>query len=200
MSHESRTADIDPRIAEDVHSWLSKSPGDLTPHRVATALRQVGGPVGDAAVLRLFEMLKRECLGYGVLQDLMEAPEIASVAVRGLEVYVRETPDREAQNPQSTGFYLDTEQPFDTPNEVRRLAQRLAASATLRLDDGQPFAETRLSDGVYFRAYLGAHGLPLTMVLDKHYEFTYAQRVRLGLLTREAANFLEQVERQIDPI
>ncbi|MEU4222563.1 TadA family conjugal transfer-associated ATPase, partial [Actinoplanes sp. NPDC026623] len=40
------------------------------------------------------------------------------------------------------------------PDEVRRLAQRLAAACGRRLDDGQPYADARLPDGTRLHAVL----------------------------------------------
>lgn len=43
---------------EAVRDRLARSPGDLTPHRVAQALRESGRPVGDATVLATYEALR----------------------------------------------------------------------------------------------------------------------------------------------
>ena len=37
-----------------VRERLASSPGELTPHRVAEALRAAGRPVGDATVLEVY--------------------------------------------------------------------------------------------------------------------------------------------------
>ena len=47
---------------------------------------------------------------------------------------------------------------FAHDGEVRRLAQRLAASVGRRLDDAVPFVDARLADGSRIHAVLGAAG------------------------------------------
>ena len=42
-------------LVETVRRRLAAEPGDLTPHRVADALRAAGRPVGDASVLAVYE-------------------------------------------------------------------------------------------------------------------------------------------------
>src|SRR6478736_1119142 len=54
-----------PELVEDVRTFLAGSPGPLTPHRVAEALRASGRPVGDATVLAVHEALRRDVLGAG---------------------------------------------------------------------------------------------------------------------------------------
>ena len=48
---------------EAVRDRLARAPGELTPHRVAEALRETGRPVGDATVLAVYETLRRDVVG-----------------------------------------------------------------------------------------------------------------------------------------
>ena len=50
---------------EAVRDRLARTPGELTPHRVAEALRETGRPVGDAEVLAVYETLRRDVVGAG---------------------------------------------------------------------------------------------------------------------------------------
>ena len=43
-------AEVEPEIVDRVRERLADRPGDLSPHRVAEALRAAGRPVGDATV------------------------------------------------------------------------------------------------------------------------------------------------------
>ena len=47
-------------LVEAVRDRLAGDPGELTPHRVALALREAGRPVGDATVLAVHEALRRD--------------------------------------------------------------------------------------------------------------------------------------------
>jgi pilus assembly protein CpaF len=58
----------------------------------------------------------------------------------------------------------DTGVRFTSDAEVRRLAQRLAASVGRRLDDSTPFVDARLSDGTRVHAILGSLADPGTCI------------------------------------
>src|SRR6476660_4908102 len=99
---------------EAVRDRLAREPGELTPHRVAVALRQSGRPVGDAAVLAVYETLRRDVVGAGPLEPLLRTPGVTDVLVNGPDqVYL----DR------GSGLEL-TGVRFPDEESVRRLAQR----------------------------------------------------------------------------
>lgn len=87
--------------------------------------------------------------GAGPLTPLLLDPEVTDVLVNGEEVWV----DR--------GHGL-VRVPADlgAPAEVRRLAQRLAAAAGRRLDEGAPFVDCRLADGTRLHAVLAPIAQP----------------------------------------
>ena len=68
-------------LVDDVRRRLAVSAGDLTPHRVAEALRASGRPVGDATVLAVHDLLRRDVLGAGPLEDLLRLPDVTDVLV-----------------------------------------------------------------------------------------------------------------------
>jgi pilus assembly protein CpaF len=81
--------------------------------------------------------------GAGPLTPLLEDPEVTDVLVNGVQVWV----DRGAgltRTPLTLG----------SGEEVRRLAQRLAAGCGRRLDDGSPYVDARLADGSRLHAVL----------------------------------------------
>jgi pilus assembly protein CpaF len=143
-----------PELVEDVRAHLARSPGPMTPHRVADALRASGRPVGDATVLAVHEALRRDVLGAGPLEPLLRLPDVTDVLVNG--------PDR---------VYLDrgaglerTEVTFPDDDAVRRLAQRLASAGGRRLDDSVPHVDVRLPDGTRFHAVLAPLARPGTVL------------------------------------
>ena len=146
-----RSGDVDDLIAQ-ARTWLAGHPGDLTPHRVATALRATGRPVGDASVLAVYEELRRSVVGAGVLEPLLSLPGVTDVVVNGCaEVYL----DR--------GEGLErADVSFPDEGAVRRLAQRLAAGAGRRLDDASPYVDVRLADGTRLHAVLAPLARPGT--------------------------------------
>ncbi|MBZ5736347.1 TadA family conjugal transfer-associated ATPase [Nocardioides sp. TRM66260-LWL] len=139
---------------ERVREALARVPGPLTPHRVAEALRSSGRPVGDASVLAVHALLVRDSVGAGPLEPLLRLPDVTDVLVNGVEgVYV----DRGAGLER-----LDLAFPDEAA--VRRLAQRLAATAGRRLDDASPHVDARLPDGTRLHAVLAPLARPGTLI------------------------------------
>jgi pilus assembly protein CpaF len=148
------TLDLAPEVVEGVRDWLARTPGDLTPHRVAAGLRAAGRPVGDATVLAVYETLRRDVVGAGPLEPLLRLPGVTDVLVNGPDqVFV----DRGAGlEPAGVAFPDDA--------SVRRLAQRLAAGAGRRLDDAAPYVDLRLADGSRLHAVLAPLARPGTVI------------------------------------
>jgi pilus assembly protein CpaF len=141
-------------LVEEVRERLARDSGEVTPHRVAEALRAPGRPVGDATVLAVHEALRRDVVGAGPLEPLLRTPDVTDVLVNGCEhVYV----DR--------GRGLEqVDVSFPNDESVRRLAQRLAASGGRRLDDATPHVDVRLRDGTRFHAVLAPLARPGTVL------------------------------------
>jgi pilus assembly protein CpaF len=118
---------------------------EATPAAVVTAVRRETGPglLGDTGVLRLADRVRDQLVGAGPLAPLLADSEVTDVLVNGVQVWI----DRGA-GLQRTAIA------FRGPDEVRRLAQRLAAACGRRLDDGQPYADARLPDGTRLHAVL----------------------------------------------
>ncbi len=171
---------------EAVRDRLARSPGELTPHRVAQAMRETGRPVGDAAVLEVYETLRRDVVGAGPLEPLLRTPHVTDVLVNGAgRVYL----DR------GSGLEL-TPVRFSDEEAVRRLAQRLAALGGRRLDDATPYVDLRLPDGTRFHAVLAPLSRPGTLIslrVPRPRTFSLDELVGLGTLTRDTARLLEAI-------
>jgi pilus assembly protein CpaF len=144
----------DPQLVEEVRERLARDVGEISPHRVAEALRESGRPVGDATVLAVHEALRRDVVGAGPLEPLLRSPDVTDVLVNGPDaIYV----DR--------GRGLErVDLTFPSDQAVRRLAQRLAASGGRRLDDATPHVDVRLRDGTRFHAVLSPLARPGTVL------------------------------------
>ncbi len=132
-------------LAERVRQQFAADGMDATPAAVVTAVRRETGAavLGDAAVLRLADQIHDQLAGAGPLAPLLADPTVTDVLVNGVQVWV----DRGA------GLHREAVS-FGDADDVRRLAQRLAASCGRRLDDGQPYADARLPDGTRLHAVL----------------------------------------------
>src|SRR6476469_10687684 len=74
---------VSAEVVDDVRRRLAGTSGDLTPHRVAEALRASGSPVGDATVLAVHETLRRDVVGAGPLEPLLRLEGVTDVLVNG---------------------------------------------------------------------------------------------------------------------
>ncbi len=111
---------------------------------VVAAVRAEGVVLGDRALLDVVDAVTRELSGAGALAPLLAEPGVSDVLVNGPDdVWV----DRGAGLKRA---------PVRLGSEaaVRRLAQRLAATAGRRLDTGQPTVDARLPGGVRLHAVL----------------------------------------------
>jgi pilus assembly protein CpaF len=158
-------------LAELVAAVRDRLAGDgsaLTPHLVAAALREAGRPVGDATVLAVHAALVRDAVGAGPLEPLLRLPGVTDVLVDG--------PGRVLLD-RGRGLE-DAGVRFASDDEVRRLAQRLAATAGRRLDDATPYADVRLADGTRLHAVLAPlarTGTALSLRVPRRRVFTLAE-------------------------
>jgi pilus assembly protein CpaF len=159
---------------------------EYTPADVAAAMRAEGLAVSDSAVLDTVESLRRHSVGAGPLEPLLREPGVTDVLVNGPgQVFV----DRGA------GLELTALQ-FHNDHEVRRLAQRLAASVGRRLDDAVPFVDARLPNGVRVHAVLGCLTSPGTCIslrVPARRSFSLQDCVTSGSLSAGAAQVLTRM-------
>lgn len=180
------SVELAPEVVDGVREWLARSPGDLTPHRVAEALRAAGRPVGDATVLAVYEALRRDVVGAGPLEPLLRTPGVTDVLVNGADqVFL----DRGAGLEQTAVRFPDDA-------AVRRLAQRLAAAGGRRLDDAAPYVDLRLADSTRLHAVLAPLARPGTVIslrVPARRSFSLDDLVGAGSLSPPAGALLRAV-------
>ncbi len=169
-----------------VRERLARGNAQVTPHQVALALRQERRPVGDAEVLAVHDVLRHDVLGAGPLDDLLGLPGVTDVLVNGAgETWI----DR------GDGLEL-TALRFAGEDAVRRVAQRLAASAGRRLDDASPYVDLRLADGTRFHAVLAPIARPGTLLslrVPRRRTFDLAGMEAAGAVSSEGALLLRRI-------
>jgi pilus assembly protein CpaF len=178
--------DVDDSTLDLVRDRLAGLGRDYRPGDVAIAMRAEGLAVSDSAVLAAVESLRRHSVGAGILEPLLREPGITDVLVNGPDqVFV----DR------GSGLEL-TDLRFPRESDVRRLAQRLAASVGRRLDDAMPFVDARLPDGSRVHAVLGCLASPGTCIslrVPARRTFSLQDCVASGSLTPAGAQLLSRI-------
>ncbi|WP_313896277.1 TadA family conjugal transfer-associated ATPase [Streptomyces sp. YIM 98790] len=176
-------------LLDRVRQRLVEEEAEPTPARVASALRGQDRLLGDSAVLSAARELRSELVGAGPLQPLLADPSVTDVLVNGPDQVwidrgrgVERAPVR-----------------FSGPEEVRRLAQRMAAVAGRRLDDARPWADARLPDGTRMHAVLpplAAGGSPyLSLRVVRPRAFTLDELTAAGTVPPGGARLLRSVLR-----
>lgn len=146
MDEEVRSRHLD-RLAAELRLRLVErrraqaAAGDRAPGSIADAVRELVD--GDAAVLgerereRLVELILRETVGLGPLEELMADPEVEEVMVNGHgSVYVERGGRIE---PAPVGY--------SSEQDLRDAIERILAPLGRRVDELSPMADARLEDG-----------------------------------------------------
>jgi pilus assembly protein CpaF len=123
-------------LFDRVRERLATESATLRPTAMAAAIRaESGGMLGDADVLSNLRLVETELTGAGILEPLLRAEGTTDVLVSAPDqVWVDD----------GNGLRR-SEIRFPDEASVRRLAQRLAASAGRRLDDAQPWVDAQLN-------------------------------------------------------
>ncbi|MCA1822965.1 MAG: TadA family conjugal transfer-associated ATPase [Frankia sp.] len=133
-----------PSDVDRVRARLVSSGGDVSPARVAAALRAERGLRGDPDPLATTQVIQDEVTGAGPLASLLREPGVTDVLVNAPgDVWVDRGHGLERA---SVSFANDA--------AVRQTVQRLIARSGRRLDAAQPWVDVRLDDGTRLHAIL----------------------------------------------
>ncbi|MGC4833146.1 TadA family conjugal transfer-associated ATPase [Micromonospora vinacea] len=177
----------DGTLAARVRQRIAAATTPVTAAAIVSAVRAepTAAVLGDTAMLRIADRVRDDLVGAGPLASLLADPEVTDVLVNGARVWV----DR------GSGLH-QVAVPVGSVEDVRRLAQRLIASAGRRLDDGSPYADARLPDGTRLHAVLppvATEGPYLSLRTFRHRPFTLDELVRQGTVPRPLAPLLAAV-------
>ena len=181
-------AAVDPALALRVTEALALAGEAPSAAAVTRALRQEGVVLGGARVLALVAAVRAELTGFGPLEPLLSDPETSDVLVNGPhQVWLDRGHGLERAD---VGFRDET--------AVRRLAQRLAASAGRRLDIARPTVDARLAGGVRLHVVLppvAPEGTLLSLRVVRRRTFTLAELVDRGTVAPGLDHVLDAVVR-----
>jgi len=177
---------LDDALVERIRARLVTTGREPTAVGVAEAMRQEHQVAGSQVLLALVDRLRSDMIGAGPLDRLLQDPDVTDVLVNGPEqVFV----DR-GDGPEETDVH------FADDTAVRRLAQRLAASAGRRLDDAAPWVDARLVDGTRLHAVLAplSHpGTTISLRVPARRTFTLDQLVTNQMVGADAADDLRRL-------
>ena len=173
-------------LVDRVRSRLVAQNADATPALVAAALRAEGLVLGDAAVLELVGELRHELIGAGPLEPLLALPGVTDIVVNG---------PRQVWIDRGSGLER-AEASFSAEADVRRLAQRLAATAGRRLDDAAPYVDALLPGGARLHCVLppvAVDGTLISIRVPHRVALTLDDLVRRGSVDADGAAVLRDV-------
>jgi pilus assembly protein CpaF len=173
-------------LRERVRTRLVAASQEATVTNVASALRAEGVVLGDDALRDAVHSLNDHMHGAGPVQVLLNDPVVTDVLINGAtEVWC----DR--------GAGLErTELRFSSEQEVRRLAQRLAASVGRRIDEAAPFVDARLPDGSRLHCIIppiSVGGTTISLRTSRTRPFTVDELINAGTLSQGAADLLREM-------
>ncbi|GFJ90100.1 hypothetical protein Prum_037420 [Phytohabitans rumicis] len=179
------TARVD--LASRVRQRFAVEGVEATPAAVVSAVRGEpdGSLLGDTAVLRLANQVHSDLAGAGPLTAFLADPTVTDVLVNGRDVWV----DR------GSGLHR-VSTVLGGVDEVRRLAQRLAAACGRRLDDASPYVDARLADGTRLHAVLppvATSGPYLSLRTFRQRPFTLYELVEHGTVPEPVAALLAAI-------
>ena len=176
-------------LVERVRRRLLVDAAELTSGRVAEVLRAEGDVLGDHTVLAVVTTLRQAYDGAGALGPLLAEAAVSDVLVNGPnEVWVDRGGGLE-RAPVNLG----------TAQDLRHLAQRLAARAGRRLDDSVPWVDARLPDGTRLHAVLppvAPEGPLLSLRVLRATAFTLEDLLAAGSVPADAAAVLRAMVAQ----
>lgn len=173
-------------LLERVRARLVEEARDVTVSSVAAALRAEGVVLGDEALSDAVRSLHHHMHGAGPVQVLLDDPTVTDVLINGpSEVWV----DR-------GGGLQITDIRFTSESDVRRLAQRLAASVGRRVDESSPFVDARLADGSRLHCVLppiAMNGSTISLRTARSTPFALAELIAADAVDADTARLLHRM-------
>lgn len=125
-----------------------------------------------------------EILGFGLLQDLLDNPDISEIMVNGSEnVYI-----------ESLGVVSRLPRTFDSDDQLIGVINRMVRLTGRRIDQTSPMVDARLPDGSRLNAVLpplAVDGPSVTIRKFTANDLTVSRLTELGSLSPEAAELLQ---------
>src|SRR5258705_2811867 len=135
-------------------------------------------------LIRLFEQISAEILGFGPLQPLLEDETITEIMVNGAKNIYIERKGKVHRVPVT----------FENNDHVMRIIDRIVAPLGRRIDESSPYVDARLPDGSRVNAVIppiSLVGPVLTIRKFSRNPITVEQLIQFGSVTSEGIQFLK---------
>jgi pilus assembly protein CpaF len=132
---------------------------------------------------QIFHEIMDDLLGFGVLQPLLDDPDINEIMVNGPKLVFVER----------KGKLVKTNITFENDEQVIRLIDKIILPLGRRIDHDSPTVDARLPDGSRVNAVIPPvtiDGPTITIRKFQKEKFTVEQLVNFGTLTRNMAEFI----------
>lgn len=150
----------------------------------ANAALQNGRPFTES-LEELVARLQYDIFGYGVITPYLNMPTVEEIMINGPDVIWVDDAER--------GMYRASVR-FESPREVQKLVDRIAARHGRRFDRSNPRVNAKMPDGSRLNAVMEplVDNVPVAVTIRRHrlVARTLEDLVRLGTLTEEIAGFL----------
>lgn len=165
---------------------------DADDETIHDIIDDVMGEQFDQGLLSVRERLKchRDVFnvirGYGILQDLIDDPDVTEIMVNGADHIFIEKNGKLGEHGES----------FKSSKLLADTAQRIAGRANRRVNESSPIADIRLEDGSRANIVLSPVALDGPVITIRKFpkeKMTMADLLRLGSVTPEAARMLEEL-------
>jgi len=183
-------------LADSDASRLSRLPRAALSEQVTLTANRLLAEENSALTGRqrdsLVQAVLHELAGLGPLEPLLEDEAVSEIMVNGpFRIYI-----------ERSGRVSLTDICFDDEAHLRRIIERILAPLGRRADDASPICDGRLADGSRVNIILpplSVHGPILTIRKFAKQPLQVADLVRLGTLSRQAAEFLQEcVEKRLN--
>lgn len=181
------------RLLQEISGDLLLRPSDASLRLLAreriTAMLERDGSVPAAVRDTIVTRLVQDLVGFGVLQTLMDDPEVTEILVNRYDDIWAE---RQGRLERVEGLAFESDQ------AVRHLAERIAQPIRRRIDERHPILDARLADGSRVCATLSPPALDGCALAIRKFNprmLGWQTLVETGTLSREAADFLRRAVR-----
>jgi len=181
------------RLLQEISGDLLLRPSDAALRLLAreriTAMLDRDGSVPAAVRETMVTRLVQDLVGFGVLQPLMDDPEVTEILVnRYDDIWI----ERQGRLERVEGLAFESDQ------AVRHLAERIAQPIRRRIDERHPILDARLADGSRVCATLSPPALDGCALAIRKFNprmLGWQALVENGTLSAEAADFLRRAVR-----